>query len=234
MSAWTKVIWKQSCSIFEGFPWSVQYGKKIVYIVNWLNSYYSPPHLILLLFFFFLLRVFFYISVSWYFYTGVWVTANYLKSSGFFSVLWPISIMLEFRWSLLTLLFPNPPVPTLTLWWLYRAQQLQLVSTSLSCRIGFFPVLLQGLGTYISFRFLSVIPCVQPERQIPLFGWFSFFFSVFFFFFFFFFFCWLSINLVVWPRFSDLSLADGLSLELEWQQVSSSLQDSSQYSSRFQ
>ena len=30
------------------------------------------------------------------------------------------------------------------------------------------------------------------------------------------------------------ALADGLSLESEWQQVSSSLQDSSQYSGRFQ
>ena len=36
-----------------------------------------------------------------------------------------------------------------------------------------------------------------------------------------------------WEFFTS-ALADGLSLEFEWQQVSSSLQDSSQYSGRFQ
>ena len=35
-------------------------------------------------------------------------------------------------------------------------------------------------------------------------------------------------------EFSTLALADGFSLEFEWQQVSSSLQDSSQYSGRSQ
>ena len=35
-------------------------------------------------------------------------------------------------------------------------------------------------------------------------------------------------------EFFSLALADGLSLEFEWQQVSSSLQDFSQYSGRSQ
>ena len=35
---------------------------------------------------------------------------------------------------------------------------------------SFFSVLLQGLGTYLSFRFLSVLFCGQPERQSLLFG----------------------------------------------------------------
>ena len=35
-------------------------------------------------------------------------------------------------------------------------------------------------------------------------------------------------------KFSASALADGLSLEFEWQQVSSSLQDSSRYSGRSQ
>ena len=35
-------------------------------------------------------------------------------------------------------------------------------------------------------------------------------------------------------EFFTSALADGLSLEIEWPQVSSSLQDSSQYSGRFQ
>ena len=41
-----------------------------------------------------LLIRFFHISVSWWFFTGVWVTASLLKSPGFFSVFWPFSIML--------------------------------------------------------------------------------------------------------------------------------------------
>ena len=38
---------------------------------------------------------FFYISVSWWFSTGVWVTANLLKSPGLFLVFWPISKILQ-------------------------------------------------------------------------------------------------------------------------------------------
>ena len=43
--------------------------------------------------YFSLLRVFL-TSITWYFSTVVWVTACLLKSSGLFSVFWPISIML--------------------------------------------------------------------------------------------------------------------------------------------
>ena len=58
----------------------------------------------------------------------------------------------------------------------------------------------------------------------------------------FFFFCWLLWGLVFWPgiiiiiiiiyslEFFTSALVDGLSLEFEWQQVSPSLQNSSQYS----
>ena len=45
---------------------------------------------------FFLLRVF-YCSVSWWFLSGVWVTANLPKSPGIFSVVWYISTILCFR-----------------------------------------------------------------------------------------------------------------------------------------
>ena len=41
------------------------------------------------------------------------------------------------------------------------------------------------------------------------------------------------IILLIW-EFFILASADGFSLEFEWQQVSSSLQDSSQYSGRYQ
>ena len=37
---------------------------------------------------------------------------------------------------------------------------------------SFFSVLLQGLCIYLSFRFLSIVPSGQPERQSPLFFFF--------------------------------------------------------------
>ena len=42
----------------------------------------------------YLFQVFFYTSFSWWFFAGVWVTASLLKSPGFSSVFWPISMML--------------------------------------------------------------------------------------------------------------------------------------------
>ena len=68
-------------------------------------------------------------------------------SSSLFSVFWPISIMLSFGWSPLVFLFPSLPVLLSILWWLYQAHQLQLLS-----------VLLQGLGTHLSFCFFSLLP----------------------------------------------------------------------------
>ena len=43
-------------------------------------------------YYYLLIRVF-HISVSWWFFTGVWVIASLLKSPGLFSVFWPFSIM---------------------------------------------------------------------------------------------------------------------------------------------
>ena len=57
----------------------------------------------------------FHISVSRWFFTGVWVTASLLKSSGFFLVFWPFSIMLLFGWSLLVRQLPSPLVPLVIL-----------------------------------------------------------------------------------------------------------------------
>ena len=42
------------------------------------------------------------------------------------------------------------------------------------------------------------------------------------------------IIIIILVEFFTSTLADGISLEFEWQQVSSSLQDSSQYSDRSQ
>ena len=58
----------------------------------------------------FLIRVF-HISVSWWSFTGVWVTASLLKSPGLFSEFWPLSVLLQFGWSPLVRQLPNPPVP---------------------------------------------------------------------------------------------------------------------------
>ena len=53
----------------------------------------------------------FHISVSWWFFTGVWVTACLLKSPGLFSVFWPFLIMLLFGWSPLGRQLLNLPGP---------------------------------------------------------------------------------------------------------------------------
>ena len=58
------------------------YPTLIVYFLTEYLSYY----------YFYSLRVF-HISVSWWFFTGVWVTASFLKSPGLLSVFWPISTM---------------------------------------------------------------------------------------------------------------------------------------------
>ena len=95
---------------------------------------------------------FFYASVSWWFYTGVWVTVSLLKSLVFFLLLGQI-LMLSFGRSQLVLLFPSSLVPLSILCWLYRVHQLQLISSSLSCSIVclFFSVLKQGPDTYLLF-----------------------------------------------------------------------------------
>ena len=83
-------------------------------------------------------------SVSWWFYTGIWVTASILKSPGLFSVFWSILIMPYSGLSLPVLLFPNLPVPLPILWWLFQVHQLQLVSSSPS----YFIVCFSSLARY--------------------------------------------------------------------------------------
>ena len=69
---------------------------------------------ILLLLLLLLIRVF-HICVSWWSFTGDWVTASLLKSPGLFSVFWPFSIMLLFGWSPLGRQLPNLPGPLIIL-----------------------------------------------------------------------------------------------------------------------
>ena len=63
---------------------------------------------------FYFLKVF-YISVSWSFFTGVWVTASLIKSPGLFSVFWSISAMLSFGLFPPAPLFPSPTLLILLL-----------------------------------------------------------------------------------------------------------------------
>ena len=44
-------------------------------------------------YYYYLLIKVFHISVSWWYFTGVWVTASLLKSPGLFSVFWSFSLM---------------------------------------------------------------------------------------------------------------------------------------------
>ena len=57
----------------------------------------------------------FHISVTWWFFTGVWVTASLLKSPGLVSRFWPFSAMLSFGWSPPVRQLPSPPVPLVIL-----------------------------------------------------------------------------------------------------------------------
>ena len=57
----------------------------------------------------------FHISVSLWFFTGVWVTATLLKTPGLFSVFWPFSTMMSFGWSPPVRQLPIPQVPLVIL-----------------------------------------------------------------------------------------------------------------------
>ena len=137
------------------------------------------------------LRVFFfYISVSWWFFTGVWVTASFLMSPGRFSVFWPFSLM-QLVWMVSTcpVIFKssspfNNPLVTVP-----KAPITIGINVTFMCHS--FSILYQGPGTYPSFQFLSFFG--QPGQQSPQFC--KFYFFVY---------CWLLYSLVFWPRLGDL------------------------------
>ena len=67
---------------FSFILWSVRTAKStILQFLSFVDHYYYS-----------LIRAF-HVSVSRWFFTGVWVTASLLKSPGFFSVFWPFSII---------------------------------------------------------------------------------------------------------------------------------------------
>ena len=77
-------------------------------------------------YYYLLIRVF-HISITWWSFTGDWVTTSLLKSPGLFSVFWPFSIMLLFGWSPLGRQLQNPPGPLIILKLPCQRHQSQLV-----------------------------------------------------------------------------------------------------------
>ena len=115
----------------------------------------------------------FHISVSWWSFTKDWVTANLLKSPGFFSVFWAISIMQESGWSPLEFL-----VLRLFNYLLVTVRRapitIGVIVTFMLYR--FFNSLASSRYLYFSFTFNLI--CGQTGQQSPQFSKFSFFLLV--------------------------------------------------------
>ena len=75
--------------------------------------------------------------INWWSPTEVGVTARPLRSLVILSIFWPITINLYSPWSTLVILFPSLPTSAPIPRWLYQEHQLQLLSLSLSCSLGF-------------------------------------------------------------------------------------------------
>ena len=131
------------------------------------------------------MRVF---HTSWWFFSEDWVTANLLNSSRTLlsiqadlnnAIVWMVSSHLLISKSSSPgtnplMIAPKTPIT---------------IYINITFRFhSFFNSLARS--SYLSFRFLSVLPCDQPEWKSPLFGSFSCF-------------CWLSLDLVTWPRLDD-------------------------------
>ena len=122
----------------------------------------------------------FHISVSWWFFTGVWVTASLHKSPGFFSVFWPFSIMPSFGWS--------PPVSQLPSYCSKRTNY-----NWYNCHLHFpqffqFPSKVEVL--ILHFTFFQFYSVVSRDSKVD-----NFASSLFF--------CWLLLSLVFWSRLGD-------------------------------
>ena len=102
----------------------------------------------------------FHINVSWWAFTGVWMTVSLLKSPGLFSVFLLILIILSFGWSPLVLLFPSFLVSLLILWALSLVHQTQLVSPSPLCSIAYkFSTKVLALISLVAFFYFHSVVC---------------------------------------------------------------------------
>ena len=107
-------------------------------------------------------------SISWWSFSGVWVSASLLKFPRFFSVFWLILTVLSFEWSPLIFLFPILPVSSTIL---YQTHRLQLLSPSPSSSMFFFSF--QARSRYLSlfspsfnFTLWSVGTAESTIRQV--------------------------------------------------------------------
>ena len=84
----------------------------------------------------------------WVFYTSVgWVTENLLKSPGLFSVFWPISTMLYFKWPL------------------HSSSDLQLFQS-----LGIVPSGLSAISITVTFMFRSFFSTLVRSKYLSLFS----------------------------------------------------------------
>ena len=153
-----KSLFLLNSSIF-GAQWSDLFIYLFIYYYHYYYHYYNYPGV-------------FHVSVNSRSFTGVWVTASLLRSTGLFSV-FRLILMLELVLSLLLLRFPTLPASSSSLWGSFHALQLQLVSPSPSYSIVCF-FQFSGPSTIPSFRFLCFLFCGPPRQQTPLFGRLSF------------------------------------------------------------
>ena len=160
---------------------------------------------------FVLLHASFHTSVSWWLFSGVWMTVSLFNSPGLFSVFWLILVMLWFGWSPLVLQFPTLPAPLSSLGRSFQACYILLGSPLLTGSRAFSLVLLQGRITCHSFCFPSVLLFGQSKRKSPQFSRFSFYLYK------------LSQDLLFW-------LGEDLPMKSERQRVSSSFLDFVKYS----
>ena len=141
-------------------------------------------------YYYFLLIRIFHISVSWWSFTGDWVTASLLKSPGLFSVFWPFSIKQLFGWSPLGRQLPNLPGPLIIT--VPKAPITIGIIVTMFCSFFQFSSKVEVLvSLFTFFQFYSV---VSRDSKVDNFADFLSFF---------FFFGWLLQSLVFWPRLGD-------------------------------
>ena len=125
----------------------------------------------------------FHISVSWWFLTGIWVTASLLKSPGLFSVLWLISTVQVSSSLQDSSQYSGWSQQCCSLDGLHLSSYFQVRSPCINPSVAvprapitfgiivtfMFQIPSQGPGTYPSFRFLSILLCGLPGQQSPQF-----------------------------------------------------------------
>ena len=112
----------------------------------------------------------FHTSVCRLFLTGVWVTASLFKSLQVSKTL--LSILVDLNNAVVWMVSTRPLISNssifflLILGWLYRAHQLQLVSSSLSCSIVFFSSLARSMYLSIFSLSFSFYPVVSRKGKV--------------------------------------------------------------------